>query len=1051
MEEIEAKLVEFESSLMAHAVLIQGNKATADYAKVRADTAVQTVTENKSELIEYTDDRIQELRDEILGRLTTLGDDLIGTIGGITDGKIGSNNDFMNQDWNQLTEEMRAEQREVLRVNAEFTQWIENTFEVELPALRAEVDRMVADANEQKQDMIDETELSRQEVLEMSSRWRRLADDIAIAKNKIIEMDYSRYEERESIYRNISVEFEDRFAEYSERITTAAGDIGAVADKVETLVASQGDQQASIENLERVMIEGNEQLAQQIISMSVGTQTQFDPAKIWHYDTNVEGWTGTGSAWSGGNLKALAQIASPVVSIDAGKYRQIRLRVTKVGVPAWVGTLDWEGATPPGPMSFPEPEWKDGVGEITINPGWTGTLTKILLTLTSAGNASNHYLVDWIAIGRPSPGPSSAQLDELRQVVMDEKEVTSTKLTALEARMEDPEIGETIATALDGLGSRVTLTEQGITSASEKITVLESKVNDPNTGLSAQSTAISGLNTKVSTAEGNITSMASDITTLTSSLAGKASTTAVTNLTTKVNEEAGKLTALSSEVTLLKTDIANIGSSTAFSGLETRVKKTEDDIVATNASITSLASNINTELGKKATTSALDSLTTRVSTAEGSISTQNTSITALQSDVTVTLPANIEAANAAAAAAASTANSKGKVFFQTSAPATAERLSQNLWIDTTGGNNTPKRWNGSTWAVVTDKVATDALAKANEAFNGLSSKASSAAFDTLSNAVNHTTTGLAATAQKITDLRAEIIEPTTGLIAKSSAITSLNSSVSTINGKISGQAESITGLETSTGKYSAQGLFRVRTTAKPTGYVSRIALFAAGTDAETQTSRQAALFMLARPSGSEIQMVADRFAILNTVGDKKMVPFIVRNGLVRIKGAAIDDLTVGRLKIANGSVTGWQYSYTAKGIKSSKSSAIVLAQITIQKGRANMMPIWFSAMYPAGGILIVQRKIGSGSWTEIKRVTDIGYSTGDYGRGSMNREKAGVDHTLIDKWTGTGRVSYRLLGETYALAHRGSNSSGGREDYYNRYRSEQLFTQRFLGAFVAHK
>ena len=114
MEEIEAKLVEFESSLMAHAVLIQGNKATADYAKVRADTAVQTVTENKSELIEYTDDRIQELRDEILGRLTTLGDDLIGTIGGITDGKIGSNNDFMNQDWNQLTEEMRAEQREVL-------------------------------------------------------------------------------------------------------------------------------------------------------------------------------------------------------------------------------------------------------------------------------------------------------------------------------------------------------------------------------------------------------------------------------------------------------------------------------------------------------------------------------------------------------------------------------------------------------------------------------------------------------------------------------------------------------------------------------------------------------------------------------------------------------------------------------------------------------------------------------------------------------------------------------------------------------------------------
>lgn len=47
-----------------------------------------------------------------------------------------------------------------------------------------------------------------------------------------------------------------------------------------------------------------------------------------------------------------------------------------------------------------------------------------------------------------------------------------------------------------------------------------------------------------------------------------------------------------------------------------------------------------------------------------------------------------------------------------------------LWVDTAGGNNTPKRWNGTTWAAVTDKTATDAAAaavaaqtKANQAFD----------------------------------------------------------------------------------------------------------------------------------------------------------------------------------------------------------------------------------------------------------------------------------------------------------------------------------------------
>ena len=75
-------------------------------------------------------------------------------------------------------------------------------------------------------------------------------------------------------------------------------------------------------------------------------------------------------------------------------------------------------------------------------------------------------------------------------------------------------------------------------------------------------------------------------------------------------------------------------------------------------------------------------------------------------------------ANTAAAAAAGVANGKADVLIQSTAPATSMRKASTLWIDTTGGANTPKRWSGSTWSAVTDKAATDAAnaaVKANDA------------------------------------------------------------------------------------------------------------------------------------------------------------------------------------------------------------------------------------------------------------------------------------------------------------------------------------------------
>lgn len=97
-------------------------------------------------------------------------------------------------------------------------------------------------------------------------------------------------------------------------------------------------------------------------------------------------------------------------------------------------------------------------------------------------------------------------------------------------------------------------------------------------------------------------------------------------------------------------------------------------------------------------------------------------------------------ANTAAAAAAGVANGKADVLIQSTAPATSMRKPTTLWIDTMNGANTPKRWNGSAWAAVTDKAATDAAnaaVKANDAAKNAQStadKASTAAANAASQA-----------------------------------------------------------------------------------------------------------------------------------------------------------------------------------------------------------------------------------------------------------------------------------------------------------------------------
>lgn len=107
-----------------------------------------------------------------------------------------------------------------------------------------------------------------------------------------------------------------------------------------------------------------------------------------------------------------------------------------------------------------------------------------------------------------------------------------------------------------------------------------------------------------------------------------------------------------------------------------------------------------------AKTAAANAKTTAANASSMAIQAKATADSAAQSATDAANAA--QKANTAAAAAAGVANGKADVLIQSTAPATSMRKASTLWIDTTNGANTPKRWNGSAWVAVTDKAATDA-------------------------------------------------------------------------------------------------------------------------------------------------------------------------------------------------------------------------------------------------------------------------------------------------------------------------------------------------------
>ncbi|WP_338139344.1 TipJ family phage tail tip protein [Pseudomonas asiatica] len=192
---------------------------------------------------------------------------------------------------------------------------------------------------------------------------------------------------------------------------------------------------------------------------------------------------------------------------------------------------------------------------------------------------------------------------------------------------------------------------------------------------------------------------------------------------------------------------------------------------------------------------------TKVESLEGVSTAQSQQITGLQSSLTTT-NGNVAAAQQAAQDAATLAGGKGKVIVQSAAPAVADRLAQNLWIDTTGNANTPKRWSGSAWVAVTDKAATDAAAAAQSALSQVALKADATVVNNLSTRVSDAEGKLTSQASRMDGMQTSIDGKASSqaLQQVSSRVTATEQKDATQDQQLTSQSQALTSLTDSVSK-----------------------------------------------------------------------------------------------------------------------------------------------------------------------------------------------------------------------------------------------------------
>ncbi|SBX18644.1 gp24 [Klebsiella quasipneumoniae] len=436
--------------------------------------------------------------------------------------------------------------------------------------------------------------------------------------------------------------------ETADRIADVNAKAAQAAD--ELLAATQGIE-ASIESLSEAVTSGDENLARQISQIAAGTGEQFDSLEIWYFDKDAEGWTEDDNGYtpmsvtSDGWLKAnnsTSTCRSPNgLTIDAHAYRFIKMRIKKVGNPTWNAKMFWIGADETGwnagrSVVINEPEYDDkGIAILTLHDiEWrdSTTIRRFRFDFTSGQDADNYLLFDWIAVGRPAPGASTAALQDVRSTLSNALTAEAQARSTLAVQMRGSYEGSDLDKVTSGLLYQEKTAR--VTAISAEVKARESLQTQFNDNKAAVSGELSSLTTEQS-------AQASRIGGLETSLGKKADAAALTSLTQKVEQQGATLKSQGAALTSLtnrvgQTETGLAGTNEALSGLQSVVTQQGDRITSQGQSITKLTSDLgttNAALAKKAEAAAVTALTQQVEQNGRDIRSNTDSITSLSNQL----------------------------------------------------------------------------------------------------------------------------------------------------------------------------------------------------------------------------------------------------------------------------------------------------------------------------------------------------------------------------------------------------------------------------------
>ncbi|HDE1411443.1 TPA: DUF1983 domain-containing protein [Klebsiella pneumoniae] len=432
--------------------------------------------------------------------------------------------------------------------------------------------------------------------------------------------------------------------ETADRIADVNAKAAQSAD--ELLAATQGIE-ASIESLTQVMKSADENLAREMSSLAAGANIQFDSQVIWHFNNQTtEGWTGSAGVpgvSQDGWLRPADSATDPYITspgglaVDGASYRFIMLRFRKTGKPVWAGEIRWvsagENFNNTKRYIVAEPEYADGVATLTVRDiPWTGNIDRIRLDLTNQQDASNFIEFDWIAVGRPAPGASTAALQDVRSTLSHALTAEAQARSTLAAQMRGSYDGSDLEKVTSGLLYQEKTAR--VTAISAEVKARESLQTQFNDNKAAVSGELSSLTTEQN-------AQASRIGGLETSLGKKADAAALTSLTQKVEQQGATLTSQGAALTSLtnrvgQTETGLAGTNEALSGLQSVVTQQGDRITSQGQSITKLTSDLgttNAALAKKAEASAVTALTQQVEQNGQDIRSNTDSITSLSNQL----------------------------------------------------------------------------------------------------------------------------------------------------------------------------------------------------------------------------------------------------------------------------------------------------------------------------------------------------------------------------------------------------------------------------------